>query len=120
MIMALISSIEDIPMEKAGMADVEVTDTYIQWLLNKERDGVPNFAMRRFVMKPGGTIGLHHHPNEHEIYIIGGEGIVYGPDLVEHVVRPGNFLYVPPDEPHGYRNDGSEAFVFLCMVPNPR
>ncbi len=117
--MAKISRIEDVPVEKAKMPNVIVSDTYIQWLITREKDDAPNFAMRRFVMKPGGFIGLHDHPNEHEIFILSGEGVMFGADGVELKVRPGNFIFVPGDEPHGYRNDGDEDFVFLCLIPNP-
>ena len=126
--MAKISRIEDVPVEKAKMPNVIVSDTYIQWLITREKDDAPNFAMRRFVMKPGGFIGLHDHPNEHEIFILSGEGVMFGADGVELKVSRGNFIFdqttssmfiVPPNEPHGYRNDGNEDFVFLCLIPNP-
>lgn len=113
--MVLVSRLEDVPTEKVELEDV--SDTYIQWLITKEKQGAPNFAMRRFVMKPGGRIGLHHHPWEHEIFILSGEGVVMGPEGMEKHVVPGNFVFVPPDEIHGYRNDGTEDFVFLCMIP---
>ncbi len=118
--MAKYQKIDDIPMEVAGMPNVPVNDTYIQWLITKEKDGAPNFAMRRFLLKPGGSIGLHGHWNEHEIFILSGEGIMFGDDGVEHEVSSGTFIFVPGDEPHGYRNDGDEDFVFLCMVPNKK
>jgi len=116
--MAQYQMVDDIPLEEAGMPGVEVKDTYIQWLINKKKNGAPNFAMRRFTIKPGGTIGLHDHWYEHEIMILAGEGVMYGDDDVEHNVSPGEFVFVPGDEPHGYRNDGEEDFVFLCMIPN--
>ena len=117
--MANYQKMEDIEAKEASMPGVEVKDTYIQWLITREKDGAPNFAMRRFVIKPGGSIGLHDHWYEHEIMIMSGRGIMYGDDGMEHTVAPGEFVFVPGDEPHGYRNDGDEDFVFLCMVPNP-
>jgi quercetin dioxygenase-like cupin family protein len=116
--MAHYQKIEDIEAQEASMPNVPVEDTTIQWLITKEKDDAPNFAMRRFVIKSGGTIGLHDHWYEHEILILGGEGVMYGDDAVEHSVSRDSFVFVPGDEPHGYRNDGDEDFVFLCMIPN--
>ncbi len=113
--MVFVSRIEDVPLERVDMENV--SDTYIQWLITREKQGAPNFAMRRFTMRPGGSIGLHHHDWEHEIFILSGEGVVIGPEDVEHHVSPGNFLFVPPNEPHAYRNDGTKDFIFLCLIP---
>jgi len=112
------SHVDNVPLEEASMHGAEVNDTYIQWLITKDKQGAPNFAMRRFVLKPGAYVELHQHWNEHEIYIISGEGVVTSPDNKEKVVKEGNFIFVPGDEPHGYRNDTKDDFVFLCMVPN--
>ncbi|MCU0798419.1 MAG: cupin domain-containing protein [Candidatus Thermoplasmatota archaeon] len=93
-----------------------VTGTSIQWLASKT-DGAPNFAMRRFTMAPGGTIPLHDHPWEHEIYILQGKGTaLYGDRKVD--IASGDVIFIPGNEPHGYINDGKEDLVFLCMIPN--
>jgi oxalate decarboxylase/phosphoglucose isomerase-like protein (cupin superfamily) len=28
-------------------------------------------------------------------------------------------LYVPPDQPHGYRNTGDGPLRFVCVIPHP-
>ena len=33
----------------------------IEWLVDRH-DGAPNFEMRRFRIKPGGSIHEHYHP----------------------------------------------------------
>ena len=63
-------------------------------------------------------IGLHDHWYEHEILILGGEGVMYGDDGVEHNVNKDSFIFFPGDEPHGYRNDSTIDFVFLFLIPN--
>ncbi|MHA1399126.1 MAG: cupin domain-containing protein [Candidatus Heimdallarchaeaceae archaeon] len=92
------------------------TGTTIRWLLTRENDGAPRFAMRRFEIKPGGQIGMHHHEQEHEIYILSGKGIVYTQGQ-EVEVAADDVLYVPPNEPHGYSNEGEEPLVFICVIP---
>ncbi len=89
--------------------------TTIQWLWSKEE--APHFSLRRFVIRPGGEIGIHNHVEEHEIFILSGEGIVFT-DSEEFHIHPEDTLYVPSDESHGYRNTGEEDLVFLCIIPN--
>ncbi|MFO8017863.1 MAG: cupin domain-containing protein [Promethearchaeia archaeon] len=90
--------------------------TTIRWLITRE-DGAPRFTMRRFKILPGGEIGMHQHPEEHEIYILEGEGKVVDQNKNIMQVSQGDVLYVPPQELHGYKNDGEEPFVFLCVIP---
>jgi quercetin dioxygenase-like cupin family protein len=92
------------------------TGTSIQWLWSKD-DGVPNFALRKFHIKPGGEIGLHGHGEEHEIFILSGTGRVYNDSGEEFLIKSDDTLFVPPNEPHGYENTGEKDLVFLCMIP---
>ncbi|MBN1539648.1 MAG: cupin domain-containing protein [Candidatus Thermoplasmatota archaeon] len=93
-----------------------VEGTCIQWLVSKF-DGSPNFAMRRFTLVPGGRIGLHQHPWEHEIYILKGSGVAYN-DEEKVQVKAGDVVYIPGNEPHGYDNTGGDELMFICMIPN--
>ncbi len=89
----------------------------IRWLLASE-DGVPNYAMRIIEIEPGVVFPPHHHPYEHEIYVLEGRGIVSG-EGGEAVMEPGIVLYIAPDELHGYRNEGEETLRFICVIPLP-
>ncbi len=91
------------------------TKTTIQWLITKE-DGAPRFALRRFVVKPEGVIPLHDHLMEHEIFILSGSGVVFT-DTETYEVSSGDALFVPSEELHGYRCEGNEPLVFLCVIP---
>jgi len=53
-----------------GAANVQ-----IQWLIDESR-GAPNFALRRFIVQPGGHTPRHQHPWEHEVYVLRGRGLV--------------------------------------------
>jgi len=88
----------------------------IRVLIN-QKDGATRYIMRRFEIKRGGHIGLHGHPEEHEIYILSGETRVFNDKGFETVAGPGDVLFVPPDENHGYENVGDETVVFLCIIP---
>ena len=87
----------------------------IRWLIT-ERDGALRYAMRRFEIKPGGWIGLHSHPEEHEIYILSGKARIFNEDL-EIVAEEGDALFVPSNERHGYENLSDKPLIFLCVIP---
>ncbi len=69
-----IASVKEIPSEKVDMDGAK--DCQVK-LAVTARDGAPNFAMRVFEVAPGGHTPLHHHPYEHEIYVMEGQGTVW-------------------------------------------
>lgn len=90
--------------------------TEIQWLVDRH-DGAPNFEMRKFRIRPGGSIPRHYHPDiEHEQYVLAGEYAVGIGERV-HRVRPGDSLFIPARTVHWYENDGEENAEFLCIIP---
>lgn len=91
------------------------TATQTQMLLGPDH-GMPNFAMRRFVMQEGGGMPLHTNAVEHEQYCLRGRARVRIGDAV-HEVKANDAVYIPAGVPHSY--EVLEApFEFLCMVPN--
>lgn len=92
------------------------TGTKIQWLISKEQ-GAPRFAMRLFTLEPGAVIGIHGHPEEHEIYVIQGEMDLIAEDSKRTRVNTTDAIYMPPDEKHGYENIGTEVVKFICVIP---
>ena len=88
----------------------------MRWVIGKP-EGAPNFAMRVIEFEPGAVFPQHQHPYEHEIYVLEGDGVAKGPEC-ETPMRPGATLYIPPDEPHGYRNLGPTALRFVCVIPH--
>ena len=89
--------------------------TTIQVLISPQEG--PNFAMRRFVMEPGGGMPNHTNTVEHEQYVLRGHAKV-GIDGKEYDVKAGSVLFIPEGAPHWYRNVGDENFEFLCLIPN--
>lgn len=90
-------------------------------MLIGEDQGAENFYMRRMDLAPGGCTPHHAHPWEHEIYVLAGAGEVLcqSDDGGEQArpIRPGQVLYMPPDEKHQFRNTGDDVLKFLCLVP---
>ena len=89
--------------------------TSIQVLISPEE--APNFAMRRIVMQPGGSMPRHTNTVEHEQLVLSGRGRVGLGDEI-HEVEKDDVLFIPAGLPHFYETIGDEPFVFLCSVPN--
>jgi len=80
-------------------------------------DEAPNFALRRFIMEPGGGMPKHANTVEHEQFILSGKAQVgIGDEVFE--VKKGDAVFIPEGVPHWYEADASEGFEFLCIVPN--
>ena len=80
-------------------------------------DEGPHFALRRFIMEPGGGIPAHTNTVEHEQYVLTGRARVgIGTEVRE--VSAGDVVYIAAGTPHWYEVLGSERFEFLCVVPN--
>ena len=90
-------------------------ETTIQVLISSQEG--PNFALRKFSMKPGGGMPVHTNTVEHEQYVLGGRArIGIGEQVYE--VQPGDVVFIPAGAHHFYENIGDEPFEFLCIVPN--
>ncbi len=79
-------------------------------------DGCPNFALRRFLVAPGGTTPKHQHDYEHEVLILAGEGVVFG-NGIERPLHAGDVLFIPANELHQFRNPAAGPLEFICLVP---
>lgn len=80
-------------------------------------DEAPNFALRRFVIQPGGGMPKHTNTVEHEQYVLRGRArIGIGDEVI--TVREDDVVYIPAGVPHFYQVEGAEPFEFLCVVPN--
>ena len=80
-------------------------------------DESPHFALRRFIMEPGGGIPSHTNTVEHEQYVLRGRArIGIGERVTE--VGAGDVVFIAAGTPHWYEVLGDERFEFLCVVPN--
>ena len=107
-------------VKPAGKAKPQKVDravmTEIEWLIDRH-DGATNFEMRRFSIKPGGSIPEHFHPDiEHEQYVLRG-GYKDGLGKKVRQVKAGDSIYIPPGTHHWYENSGKETAEFLCIIP---
>jgi|TARA_B100001029_G_scaffold89171_1_gene73198 quercetin dioxygenase-like cupin family protein len=90
-------------------------NTQTQILIGPEE--APNFAMRRFIMQPGGGMPKHTNKVEHEQYVLRGEATI-GIGNQEINVKQDDVVFIPAEVAHWYRAEGDTPFEFLCIVPN--
>lgn len=80
-------------------------------------DTGPHFALRRFIMQPGGGMPRHTNEVEHEQYVLRGRATIgIGDETYE--VSADDVVFIPAGVPHWYRAEGDEPFEFVCVVPN--
>jgi quercetin dioxygenase-like cupin family protein len=102
-----------VPADEFGETAPGVT---IRLLIDEEGDGAPFYNMRMLEIAPGGNTPDHAHANEHENFVLEGQGeVMYEGEW--HPVGPGDVIFVPPGARHQYRNAGDTTFRFLCSVP---
>jgi quercetin dioxygenase-like cupin family protein len=80
-------------------------------------DEGPNFALRRFIMQPGGGMPRHTNTVEHEQYVLRGHARIGIGDAVMEV-KADDVVFIPAGTPHWYEALGDQPFEFLCVVPN--
>ncbi len=101
----------DVPAEPVAAG----AGTQRQVLIGPEEG--PHFALRRFIMEPGGGIPTHTNTVEHEQYVLCGRAKIGIGDQVSEV-SAGDVVFIPAGTPHWYEVQGNERFEFLCAVPN--
>ena len=101
----------DLPLEPLAAGE----KTFKQVLISSDEG--PHFAMRRFVIEPGGCMPLHSNSVEHEQFCIGGEAeVVIGDETI--IVKQNDVVFIPAHVPHSYTTTSEVPFEFLCLVPN--
>ena len=110
-------------MNKLHYTDVPAEDVEegaegvkIRWIITEDM-GAPNFVMRHFEIAPGGHTPLHRHAWEHEVFILGGDGVVVS-DQGEVPLNAGDVVFMPGEEQHQFRCTGSDPLALLCLIPS--
>ena len=106
-----VKSVDSVPVERLSVGE----GVFRQVLIGPEEG--PHFAMRRFIIEPGGYMPKHTNEVEHEQYVLRGRAQIGIGDEV-HEVGPGDVVFIPAGVPHWYRSVGDEPFEFICVLPN--
>ena len=104
-------NIEDVPAKEVKVGNSK--DTYIQWLITDQQEKA--YAMRRFIIKPGGFIQLHYHDYFESLYIIKGKcnATVNGEEIK---LAAGDFIFIDTRFEHELRNTGKKDLEFICVI----
>ena len=102
---------KDVQVEKINVGE----KTYKQVLISSA--DAPNFAMRRFIIEPGGFMPLHSNSVEHEQIVLNGSAEVIIGDKTFNVSKD-DVVFIPAGIKHSYKSIGDTAFEFICIVPN--
>lgn len=106
-----VKKLRDIPQEKIPAGK----NTSRQILIGADEG--PNFAMRRFILGPGGSMPAHTNSVEHEQFVLGGRAEIAIGDK-RYKVEQNDIVFIPAGIPHWYRTLGDTPFEFLCLIPN--
>ena len=101
---------------RSAVTNEGAKDVQVQWFLDESR-GAPNFALRRFIIAPGGYTPRHTHDWEHEVYVLRGEGVLVT-DECEVPLEADQAILILPNEEHQFRCTGADNLEMLCIVPN--
>lgn len=104
------------PAASVPVVEVKAGTGTAMHVLVGPQQGDTNFALRRFVMQPGGGMPLHTNLVEHQQYVLRGRARIRIGDAV-HEVQADHTLFIPAGVPHSYEVlDG--PFEFICVVPD--
>jgi quercetin dioxygenase-like cupin family protein len=108
----VIKKLSDIPF-----ADLQGYDHVKKQIVIGPDDGSQEIVLRYFSIEPGGMSPHHTHDFPHLVKIEAGKGSVTDAMGNEHQLQIGDYIYINNNEPHHFRNTGSETFDFICIVP---
>lgn len=78
-------------------------------------DGAQGFAMRFFEVPPLRSSANENHPEQHQVYIVTGQGqVLLGDEW--HDFSSGDVIFIPGGEQHQLRNTGDEVLRFVCVA----
>ena len=103
-------------VQEENVTKANSTKTTVRWLITKV-DGADTFATRRFEIQPGGQVGMHSHQEDHHVYVLKGTCLIIDEKGNEIKLKSGDVIYIPPNEKHGFKNNGNEIFAFICVIP---
>ena len=102
-----------------------VKEVYIRWLSSVGPAGAADYGLRYFRIGPGGEIPPHNHLYYQTSYILTGRVRCFQHDadtdkvVIERVLGPGDFFFVPSMEVHSMKNESDrEPVTFLCCIAN--
>lgn len=94
-------------------------DAHSKMLTNPGTCSTKRFDHRISSYQPKGYVEPHTHKVQEQIYhVLDGEGLMEL-DGVRHVVRPQDYIFIPPGVEHAIYNSGLKDLVFMVITSPP-
>jgi quercetin dioxygenase-like cupin family protein len=105
--------IDDVPVDAVNDEKTGWENMQVKWIVTKDTVGSTDHVVGLTVFPPGSRHRHHRHPNAEEVeYLIKGSGIARVGDMdIEQ--GPGDTVYVPRNEVHGFWNNTDEETVMI-------
>jgi quercetin dioxygenase-like cupin family protein len=85
-------------------------------LVGPENSGSSLLDFRISRYAPNAYVGEHVHKVQEQVYyVLEGEGVLTL-DKERHLMRPHDYVYVPPGVRHSFTNTGTAGLVFLVVT----
>jgi quercetin dioxygenase-like cupin family protein len=105
--------IDEIPVDQVNTAETGWVDMTVKWIVTRDTVGSDSHVVGLTVFPPGARHHHHRHPNAEEAqYLIKGSGIARVGD-VDIEQSPGDTVFVPRGEVHGFWNNTDEETVMI-------
>ena len=106
-------ALEDVVVDEALTAETGWSNMSVQWIVTARTFGATHHVLGLTVFPPGAKHAVHRHPNAEEAqYMIKGSGLARLGD-VDIRQGPGDTVFVPKNEWHGFENDTDEEATML-------
>ena len=91
-----------------------ITDLHCAKVTGADTDGA--YSVAEVTVLPGCGTPLHRHRPAETFYVLEGEFSIARADRSDLRIQAGDTVHIPPAEPHGYRNVGSDTGRFLAIL----
>lgn len=96
-----------------GPADWFTGDVFINGIRNPDGQSAVGAAHVRFT--PGARTAWHHHPKGQTLYVTDGIGLVATRDGGVKEIRPGDVVYIEPNEEHWHGATPDRFMAHIAM-----
>jgi quercetin dioxygenase-like cupin family protein len=103
----------EVPIDRVNTSETGWDNMAVQWIVTRDTVGSTDHVLGLTVFPPGARHHHHRHPNAEESqYLIKGSGIARLGD-VDIEQGPGDTVFVPRNEIHGFWNNTEEETVMI-------
>lgn len=109
----IVSHVRDVVGNRLSGPEI---NNVLRKMLISPKEGWDGYVMRLFELGEGGHTPKHTHDWPHINFITSGKGILHL-DGTDYPLETGSFAYVPGGKIHQFKNNGTDPFTFICIVP---